>query len=611
MNEVLNLFRLAGREANSALRKLIAETTLRPTTIQDHLKTYQLSKLGPDARAGLNVALLGFPQGMAYALIAEIPVVHGIFCSVVAPIIAGFMASSRVTMIGPTNATAALIASTLAFTAGSATNNSEALILLTVMIGLLLIVGAFLKVATLTQYVSRTVIIGYITGAALFIISKQLHNVLGVPKLEGAFFYNAVWNAIVYIPETHQATLLVSLLTFCLLLAFRYGAPHLPGVAMTLAIMSVLAYFEEYIGLSFRDYGVQMLDPVSIAEFTISLPSFDPTLFSQLLGGACAIAFLATIENTFMAKSLASRYGETVDVNQEMLSLGAANTATGLLSGMPASGSLTRSALNADSGATSPLSGIFSGLICLTIVVILGMFVEYIPIASLAVVVVMTAVTLIRPKDIRIAISATGSDAATFLLTFIAALLAPLNVAIFLGVALSIALFLRKASSPHLVEYAFNEEGNLGERDDTQKRNHPAVSIIHVEGELFFGAADLFREQIRRVCLDSSIKVVVLRMRNARHLDATSVMAMSELISFLQKNDRHLLISGATSEVYKVVRNSGLFDTLNRKNFFLAAPSNPNLSTRKALLRAQELIGQRDVDVRIFVKNQDKGSKKG
>ncbi|MEM1060114.1 MAG: STAS domain-containing protein, partial [Verrucomicrobiota bacterium] len=257
----------------------------------------------------------------------------------------------------------------------------------------------------------------------------------------------------------------------------------------------------------------------------------------------------------------------------------------------------------------SPFAGITSGIVCLLVVLLLGTFVEYIPVASLAVVVVVTAVTLIRPKDIRIALSSTGSDAATFLLTFIAALLAPLNVAIFLGVALSIALFLRKASSPHLVEYAFNEEGNLAERDEKQGRNHPAVSIIHVEGDLFFGAADLFREQIRRVCLDDSIKVVVLRMRNARHLDATSVMAMSELIQFLQNNDRHLLISGATSEVYKVVRNSGLFDILDRKNFFLSAPSNPNLSTRKALLRAQELIGQRDVDVRIFVKDSPAGGK--
>lgn len=600
---------MAGGKVGAAARKLIAETKLRPTTIQDHLASYKLSDLGPDARAGLNVALLAFPQGMAYALIAEIPVVHGIFCSIVAPILAGLMASSRVTMIGPTNATAALIASTLAFTAGSAEQTSQALIMLTVMIGILLILGAFLKVATLTQYVSRTVIIGYITGAALFIVSKQLHNVLGIPKLEGAFFYNAVWNAVVYLPQTHLPTLVVSLLTFCLLIVFRYGVPKLPGVAMTLAIMSVLAYFEDHFWVSFDSLGVQMLDPVSMAEFQLTLPGFDPTLFSELIGGACAIAFLATIENTFMAKSLASRYGETVDVNQEMLSLGVANTTTGVLSGMPASGSLTRSALNADSGATSPFAGIISGAICLMVVIVLGTFVEYIPIASLAVVVVMTAATLVRVRDIRIAMSATGSDAATFLLTFIAALLAPLNVAIFLGVALSIALFLRKASSPHLVEYAFNEEGNLGERDEQQKRNHPAVSIIHVEGELFFGAADLFREQIRRVCLDDSIKVVVLRMRNARHLDATSVMAMSELIQFLKKKDRHLLISGATSEVYKVVRNSGMFETLDRKNFFLAAPSNPNLSTRKALLRAQELIGQRDVDVRIFVKNSPEDEK--
>jgi SulP family sulfate permease len=178
-------------------------------------------------------------------------------------------------------------------------------------------------------------------------------------------------------------------------------------------------------------------------------------------------------------------------------------------------------------------------------------------------------------------------------------LLIPLHVAIFAGVGVSIMLYLRKAARPSLVEYAFNQEGNLAEAADG-RRQDPSISIVHVEGELFFGAADLFRTQIQRITADPNLRIMILRLKNARHLDATSVMALEELITIMRASQRDVIVSGAMKDVYRVLKDSGLVEVIGRENIFPGSPSNPNLSTRKALKRAQSILGTDKATVHIY-----------
>ena len=261
------------------------------------------------------------------------------------------------------------------------------------------------------------------------------------------------------------------------------------------------------------------------------------------------------------------------------------------------------------------MSSIYSGLLVLSAALIIAWLPKYgislinfVPKAALAALIMAIALALINRHNIRICARSTPDDAAVLVTTFFATLIAPLNVAIFIGVALSITLFLRKASRPHLVEYEFNDAGELRQMGEKTHRPNPAISIVHVEGDLFFGAAELFRTQIQRTAADPSLKILILRLKNARHLDATSVLALEDLIKFMRANDRHVLISGATRDVYRVLKNSGVLTTIqqgaNRKggesNIFLNRPSNPNLSTRDALKRAQQLLGGEKADIRIF-----------
>ena len=241
--------------------------------------------------------------------------------------------------------------------------------------------------------------------------------------------------------------------------------------------------------------------------------------------------------------------------------------------------------------------------------------VENIPKASLAALVIGIAISLFNWNNIRICLRSTPDDALVIVTTFAATLLTRLDYAIFIGVGLSITLFLRKASKPHLIEYEMSDDGDLREMSKKSKRQIPSISIVHVEGDLFFGAADLFRTQVQRTIANDNLKVIILRLKNARHLDATSVLALDDLIKDTRRKGVHVLVSGATREVYEVLKKSGVLETLQdgcdrsqgETNLFMYFRENPNISTRDALIRAQELLGTKEADIKIFFdKNQDK-----
>jgi len=307
------------------------------------------------------------------------------------------------------------------------------------------------------------------------------------------------------------------------------------------------------------------------------------------------------LEGTSVGKTLAARAGRRFNADQAMFGIGMANVACALFSGMPASGSPTRSMVNVTGGAVTPLSSLVIGVLCAAGVLLLGPAIAHVPRSALAVVVIIIGISLIAPQTIRVVIGATRSDAAVFFTTLLTGLMFNLEAAIFFGMTLSIALFLRKVGVPETVEYEFNAAGELTELEGDHRRRDPGISIVHVEGSLFFGAAELFRDQVRRACSDPDLKIVILKMRNAHHLDASGVMALEELIDFLQQHDRAVLISEVRKSNIRIFKRSGLLARMRRENIFPDVPSNPNLSTAHALERAREILGAGDVRVSIYI----------
>ena len=586
------------------------------------VNVYSRDKFAADIRAAGNVTLLALPQAIAYAAIAGLDVVYGLVSAAVAAMIAPFFASSRFNVPGPTNATAFMLFSFFSVNPAMQSRIPELLPLLVLLIAICSVIGATLKVADLLQYVSRSVLVGYMAGAAVLIIGNQLKPLLGldayVDSEKTATFFGLVWELIISLPRTDWVPLTIGAVTLLIYLAFRKWKKSWPAFSIALVLGSAL--FGPLIHFDVGPFaGEATFTTFGFAELMPAWPHLvREGIFndiSTLLGLALAIAFLASLENTLMAKSIASQTGDRLDPNQDMLSIGYANLGSALAGGMPASGSLTRSMLNVQSGAATKAAPVYTGIFTLILVILIAWsgetginLIDHIPKAALAVLVIAISFSLFNIRQIRICLRSTGDDALVIVITFLATLLAPLHVAIFIGVAISITLFLRKASKPYLTEYEFNETGELREREGKRARPIPAISIVHVEGDLFFGASELFRTQIQRIVADPAIKVIILRLKNARHLDATSVFALEDLAEFMRRKGLHLLISGATKDVYKVLKRSGILETLQQgadrtqgeSNIFLTMPSNPNISTRDALRRAQQLLGTKEADVRIF-----------
>jgi SulP family sulfate permease len=275
---------------------------------------------------------------------------------------------------------------------------------------------------------------------------------------------------------------------------------------------------------------------------------------------------------------------------------GLANMGCGLLRGLPCSSSFTRSFLNLQEGARTQLAAMFAALWILFVVLLLGPLVQHVPQACLAGVLIVLAWRLPDWRRIRTMLRATPSDRAALLITFAATLVVRLDTALYVGVFVSLALFLRKAQTPHLVEYVVGPTRRMRQIERPDQRTHPAICMLHVEGDLFFAAAEAFEKEVRRVAQDPALKIIVLRMRNARNLDATSALTLGNLAGWLRARGQRLLISGVSGDADLILARSGVIDIIGRDNVFFSDKSILT-STRDALLAAQRLVGATEVRV--------------
>jgi SulP family sulfate permease len=549
-----------------------------------------------DVRAGLNVALLAFPQSIAYSLIAGLPPQFGLMSAALGQVFGPLFTKSRFIVLGPTNATAILLFSGLVSAGVSEGQMVVALPLFILLVGLFQIAGAIAGMALALNYVSRTVLTGYVTAAAALIIVNQLQNTLGFRITGESTFFGLLVDTIRHLPRTQWPEVLMAATALACYFGLKRHYPRLPAVAATLVVTALVAF-----PLDWSGWSVARLAGFSLGEIRVLAYQLDLELMGRLAPAALALAFVAVLEGTSVGKSLASRSGERLNVNQEIYGMGVANLISSAFGGMDTSGSLTRSALNWSSGARTVAATILGGVFIFALLFSVGFLIRYVPRAALAALVIVIAFSLFNLHHLRTAIRTTGSDAITFWVTTGSALLFKLDVGIYLGVLSSAVLFLRKAGVPELVEYEFNPEGQLAERRLAEGRRAAGISILHAEGDLFFGSTELFIEQTRQVIQDPSLRIIILRLKNARHLDATCVLAIEELLDFLRANRRDLIVSGADRRILRVFRNSGLLKKLGEENFHMEVPGNPTASTRNALKRAQQILGGEKAEIRIFV----------
>lgn len=571
--------------------------TLLPLVPQ--LKGYSAAKFADDLRAGFNVAVLSFPVNMAYALVAGLPISYGIFSGIIASIIGLLFCRSVYITFGPSNATAVMLLSS--FAAGGFMTEAariQALPNILLMVGIFMIAMSLFKLTFFISYISRTVIIGHITSSALLIVANQMRNLLGFKYAEGLepiTLVDTVKATVLSIGDTKPESVMIALATLAIFLPLKKLAKKLPAEGITLILVAAICYVAvEHFGVN-----IDRLTAVKVSSWGLSAPDFDAVGLKESASCALAITLLATIEAFSIGKSLASQRADRLDTNQEIFALGAANAACAFTSSTLSSGSLTRSTLAVNSNARTTLFNLFTAIFTVLAVLLFGTAVEYVPKATLALIVVYTSVTLIKPAVIKIALKSTWSDAIVFLSTFFVGVFATLDDAIFTGVAVSILFFLRKASEPEVVEYSISDDGGLEKIRDKKDHSDAEVSIIHVEGNMFFGASDVIQNQIRRVAGEPTLKVLILKLRNAINFDATSVLDLEELNRRMKASGRVLMLCEVREPIMRVLEKSGLRGKIGADFVFENDEENPTLSAARAIRSAQKYITKGGVSVYV------------
>lgn len=569
----------------------------------NELRRYSWDKLRHDAIAGATLTLVSIPQAIGFALILGLPPTPVILSVVVGGFVSALFFSSHHHVFGPTTSVCLITAATLVANTDLGLHPLQLAAYLAFMIGVVQFVAGMFNFGEVTKFISRSVVVGYTTAIGVLLIFSQLHNGMGFQSPAGEGFVTTFKEVGVAIGVGNFSwwSIGIVLLTLAIFEGVKRWRPAWPEALVGLAFLAIAARIFAYFYPEMPFHLVKDEGALAAALPTLKhLPALQDQLpiLRQLADSAVAIAIIGMLEATAITKTLAARSGQHLDPNQELLGMGAGNIAAGLFGVTPGSSSFTRSAVNYQSGAVSQVSSMLSSGAVLLILLFLTPVFNYIPVPALAAQLMRVGYRLINRSQIRVSTHSTRSDAVVFFVTLGAALFLKLDTAIYVGIGVALALFLQKTSTPSLAEYTFTESGQLAELRDRNQRSNPQISIIHVEGELFFGAADLFQDQVRRQAEDENIRVFILRMKNARHLDATTVMALESLHDYLRKTGRYLLISGSSPDVTRVLRNSGLLKQIGEENIF-PAEINPTIATKRALVRARELLPQK-AEVRLF-----------
>lgn len=564
---------------------------------------YGLRPFSNDLLAAFAVALMTIPQSIAYSLLAGLPPTAGLYSAIFGTIFAAGLGSSRHLISGPSTGVAILIQTSIAdilYTyfdtiEGVARDDLVIHILgqIVLISGLIQIGAAFFNVSKLLQFVSRPVMLGYFMGIMVAIFINQIYYFFGIPSQgpDISQLFKA-WQFIAHLHLVEWKTLFVGLGTLGLLLLIRKRQRWkiLPDALFVLTIASLVVYV---LSAWLKIPLTPTLEIFGLTDHPVpklTLPLVDFWLINKIFAAAVAIAFLAILEVFSISRNFSVRSGQQIQVNQDVFGLGCGNFVLSFLVGaMPASGSATRTSVNFNAKAKTRLAAIFSGIFTAAIIFLGWPLVQHIPLASLAALLIASAPVLVDFKEVRLSMRTTTEDRWVFLLTFASCLIFSLDIAFFIGIVISIGTYLRRSSIPHLVEYAFNAKGRLmtiSPKEDV----HRKVRIIGIAGDLYFGSADVFQSALQSVVSDPNVQAIVLRLNNIYHMDASMCLAIQQLHDNLLSTERHLVISGLTEEVWHVFHRAGLVKTIGLDNLYFTDESNPQFSTWKACLHAQEMI---------------------
>ena len=529
--------------------------------------------------AGATGAVLVLPQGVAFAAIAGMPPEYGVYAAIVPTIVGALFGSSWHLMGGPTTATSIVIFSTMSTVAAPGTAQYVELVLVMSLIaGVFKLLMGLLRLGVLVNFVSNTVVIGFTAGAGLLIAASQIQHLFAIPVPHGGLMETLAFSSR-HIGDIDWYVASIGIITLLTAVELRRRCPQFPYMIGAMATGGIYAYLLRYIPGFAASHHIATVPPLPGPIPSLSAPHVTLEAIRKTASAAAVVAIVGLTEALSIARAIARRSEQRIDANQEFIGQGLATIAGSFFSSYAASGSLNRSGLNYEAGAKTPLAAIFSAAFLVLALVILAPLAQYLPLAALAGILLLIGWGLIDVASIRKIVRLSRTETVVLTVTFLATLFVQLGFAIYIGVILSLMLYLLRTAQPRITPVQSDSDEHHHLIAATGLSRDPAqLRMVRLRGSIFFGAAHYVQDALRRIDADSQTdKHLLVDVSGMNFIDAAGADVLAQEALRRRRLGGALYLYRVNDEVRRVLTRTGRIAEVGEENILGVRPRTASL----------------------------------
>ncbi len=522
--------------------------------------------LRKDILAGLTGAIIVLPQGVAFAIIAGLPPIHGLYAAMIMPLVSAFFGSSKHLISGPTVAISLIIFSSVSkYAVPGSSDFLNLAIVISLVAGAIQFILGLARLGAIVNFVSHSVIIGFTAGAAILIASSQLKYFFGVDIPAGSDFIDIWISLFQSMDQYNMYTVLIGSVTIVSALLIKKIHSSIPDLLIALIISSSLSYL-----LFNNQNGIEVVGvlPEGLPQFNV--PDITANQVKSIIPNAFAVALLGLIQSVAIGRTLGVKSGQRINANQEFIGQGLGNMFSSLFGGYAGSGSFTRSAINQRAGASTPMAAMFAALFLIMAINFVAPLAAYLPISAIAGVIVLVAYQLIDFKYIKKLLTTSRRESAVMLITFFSVLLLDVDYAIYMGIIFSLILYLRQTTQPRFVEISPDRSNPRHMFVPVKKyklENCPQLMIYRIEGSWYFGAVEHVANGLDEL-LERPENNLLIVANNINLIDNTGGQFMVDVVKKWEERGKHIYFSGLKFRSREFLINGGYTKEIGNDRFF-------------------------------------------
>ena len=523
-----------------------------------------------DLIAGITGTIIVIPQAVAFAMIAGLPPVYGFYTAMITPIIAALFGSSYHLISGPTTAISIVVFTTITKFVDP-TNDIEQYVTLTLvltfMAGIIQFAMGLAKMGKLVNFVSHSVIIGFTAGAGILIAIKQLKYVFGLDVPQGSSFYEIIKHIVSNISETNWYVFGVSIGTMAIAILVKNFIKPLSRYYMLIAM--VLGSFLAIL-LQGEANGIETVGEIPSDLPPFRMPQLNLTNIRNLSSGAITVALLGLIEAVAIARSIALSTYQRIDANQEFKGQGLSNIVASFFSSYMGSGSFTRSGVNYQAGAKTPMSAIFAALFLMIVLLLFSDYAAYLPKAAMGGIILLVGYNLIDFHHIKQVLKSSGRELIVLSTTLFGTLFIELETALFLGIALSLFFYLERTAKPNIAILGSSKTHRfINILRDHNAKECPQLRIVRIDGSIYFGALEVVSDFFNNLYDEDNIKHVLVIANGINFIDLAGATWITHEAEKWQMRGGGIYFSGLKIVSQQILKKGGFRDQIGLENFYL------------------------------------------